>query len=103
MATISFPAGTVALGIPFVITDNGSVLSGAGTATVTWVSDDGTQRSLSLASAGSAEFVWTVSAGEFRTPTRLVGQLRVSVGFGTFWTSAFTVAVHQTMLRPTGE
>lgn len=103
MADISFAAGTVGLGIPFVLYDGISLLSSAGTATITWFMDDGSLRVLSLASAASAEFTWTTSALEFRIPTHMVGQLRVSIGVGTFWTSSFTVAVHPVIRRPTGE
>ena len=103
MADVSFAAGTIGLGIPFVLLSGTTLFSGADAAAVTWLNDDGSRRSLSLASAGSAEFTWTTSAAEFRTPARLVGQLLVSLGTGTFYTSSFTVAVHPTVLRMTTE
>lgn len=103
MADISFAAGTVGLGIPFVIYDGISLLSDPASATVTWLCNDGTTRRLSLVSALSAEFLWTTGVGEFRVPARQIGQLRVSVGTGTFWTSSFSLHVHPTLARQIGE
>jgi len=93
---VSFTLGTVGLVLPFVVTDKatGLPISNALSATVTWVAQNGVRRPLTLEVPASAVYVYTVSAGDFRTPRREVGRLFVDYGVTEFWTSNFTVAVH---------
>ena len=98
-AQVSFVVSTVGLTIPFAITEGVDVngipmpISNALNATVTWISQDGRQRPLTLLTPVSAVFVYEMSAQDWRSPHYEQGQLRVSIGTAVFWTSSFTVQI----------
>ena len=66
-------------------------LSGA---TLTWISEDGRQRTLTVQSAGSALATYTTSARDFEAPLMQQGQVRLSLASGQrFYTPPFLVHV----------
>lgn len=93
MSDVSFYVGTIGLVLPFVVTEHGLPISNAQSATVTWVNNRGIQRHLTLTSPVSAEFCYSTSAGEFRTPHIEEGYLQVSFYTNRFYTSAFSVNI----------
>lgn len=93
MSELSFYMGTIGLVLPFVVTEHGLPISNAQSATVTWLNNRGVQRHLTLTSPVSAEFCYTTSAGEFRTPHIEEGVLRVSFYTNVFYTSSFTTRI----------
>jgi len=93
-ADISCTISTVGLLIPFVLTDPiGTPISNALSANVTWISQDGKQRPLTLTIPASAVFVYTTSIADTRSPHHEEGYLAVSFGSNVFFTSSFTVNV----------
>jgi hypothetical protein len=95
----AFPVGTVgqALLFPIQVPDEQGqpmLLPHPTSATVTWITPDGTQRLLSCVVPGSAVFAWVTSANEFRTPHTEIGRLKVSTISGqTFYGALFTLTV----------
>ena len=103
-ADVSFVVSTVGFVIPFALTENTGVsdvygtaifspISYAQSATVTWINAQGVHRVLSLSSPPSAIFTYTLSAFDYQSPKRELGQLQVSVGGTVFWTSTFSVNI----------
>jgi hypothetical protein len=90
---VSYAVSTVGLIIPFCITDNGFPISNALSASVTWVTQGGQQRPLTLTTPTSAIFTYQVSGRDSRTTHTEQGYLMVSFGTNVYFTSAFTVHV----------
>lgn len=93
-ADLSFAVGTIGLTIPFIVTENGSPISNAVSANVTWIGSDGQERHLTLETPISAVFTYLLSSGDYRVPRRETGYLLVSYGSHVFPSvSSFTVHV----------
>jgi len=99
MATISLVAEQIGDVLTFTVISaapNGGAdtplnLSGA---TVTWMANNGVNRVLTIASAGSGTATYTTSAADFPHPTRQTGQLRISFTSTRFFTRpAFDLVV----------
>jgi hypothetical protein len=98
MSEVSFVVSTVGLTIPFVITEPNELgsyvpISNALSANVTWFSNDGRRRALTLMTPVSALFVYTVSARDWMSPHTEVGRCFVSFGTNGFWTGKFAVSI----------
>ena len=90
---VSFAVSTIGLIIPFVITDNGLPISNPLSANVTWIAQNGMQRSLTLLTPVSAVFTYQTTLKDSRLPHTEQGYLQVSFGTNVFYTSSFTVNV----------
>lgn len=103
MAEVSFAVSTIGLVIPFSLINlplsgaSGTIpISNAINATsVTWISQRGEQRPLTLSQAVSATFTYVISASDSRSPHIEEGYLEVAFGEHKFSTSTFAMRVHQ--------
>lgn len=100
-AAISFPVSTVGLVLHFVVTDapisagvmTGAPISNAVSANCIWINQGGKQRPLALGSPVSADFTYTVTINDSRSPHVEEGYLQVSFDTNVFYTSHFLMHV----------